>query len=69
MCPNENPQVSQNALGRVGVESHAELRGDVAACVAVFGTTAIRAHAAQDPAALLDLRMVQTLFHAIEVSP
>jgi len=53
----------------MGVESHAELRGDVAAGVEVFGTAAIHAHVAEDAPALLDLRMVQAIFHAIEVSP
>src|SRR6266404_309148 len=69
MCPNENPRFSQNPLDRMGVESHAKLRGDVAAGVEVFGTAAIHAHLAQDATALPDLRLVQTLFCAIEVSP
>ena len=69
MCPNENLRLSQNSLDRMGVESYAELRGDVAAGVAVFGTAAIHTHVAQDAVALPYLRMVQTLFHAIEVSP
>src|SRR5437870_1579482 len=69
MLSNENPRVSQNALGRVGVESHAELRGHVATGVTVFGATAIFAHASQDATALPDLRMVQTLFQAVNISP
>jgi hypothetical protein len=69
MSPNENLLFSENALARVGVESHAELRGDLAAGVAVFGTAAINAQMAEDGAALPDLRLVQTLFDAIKISP
>jgi len=69
MRPNENLRLSQNSLDCMGVESHAELRGDVAVGVAVFGTATIHAHVAQDAVALSDLRMVQTIFYAIEVSP
>jgi len=69
MCPNENPHVSQNALDRVGVESHAKLRGDVAARVTGFGTAAVPAQPSQDATALPDLRMVQTLFQAANISP
>src|SRR3989442_1510696 len=53
----------------MGVESHAQLRGDVSVGVASFGTTAALEHTIQDVAALLDLRLVQTLFQAVDVPP
>ena len=53
---------------RVGVESHAELRRDVAPCVAVIRTTVSTSHAAQNTAPLFDMRLVQTLSEAFEIS-
>ena len=53
----------------MGVETHAQLCGYVTARVAISGTTAVAAPPVQNAAALFDLRMVQTLFQATQVSP
>jgi hypothetical protein len=58
---------TQNALGGVGLEPHAQLRGDVALGIALARLAGLAESPTEDAAALSHLRLVRALLQAFEV--